>query len=136
MTSETVAAVLDQLYRMPGAIMARIVRGLAATPSQMGRHRRAAVIVAVDDPWLDHAALDRVIAEVGIGPAQVHRLPTGGHHPHVESAQYPERSARNLVDIVRVIDAMLVTASQPSLDAVSPSMAGPTLPAGTSTDGF
>ena len=96
--------------------------------------RSASVIVSLDDPWMNFAHLDQVITEVGIEPAQIHRLSSGGHHPHVESREYPERSARNLIDIVRVIDSMLVTASQPSVG--SPSLAAPTVTAGTSTEGF
>jgi pimeloyl-ACP methyl ester carboxylesterase len=134
MSEETLGAVIAELNRMPGQVMGRIVRALSETPPHVGRHRRAAVIVSLDDPWMNFATLDRVIADVGNEPAQIHRQSTGGHHPHVESRQYPERSARNLVDIVRVIDSMLVTASQPSVG--SPSLAGPTETAGAPTEGF
>jgi hypothetical protein len=130
---EFVAMVTEQLVRMPSAVMARILRALAAAPTRVGRHRRAALMATLDDTWMDADVRTRVAGELGMEPTQVHVLPSGGHLPHIESAHEPESRARNVADIVRLIDSMLVTASVPSLAAASPSLIGPTAPAGSST---
>jgi hypothetical protein len=130
---EFVAMVTEQLLRMPSAVMARILRALAATPAHFGRHRRAALMATVDDTWMDPRVRTRAALELGMASTQVHLLPSGGHLPHVESANEPAGRARNVADIVRLIDSMLVTASVPSLASVSPSLVGPTVSAGSST---
>jgi hypothetical protein len=130
---EFVATVTDQLMRMPSAVMARILRALAATPARFGRHRRAALMATVDDTWMTARVRVRAAGELGMAPTQIHLLPSGGHLPHVESAHEPAGRARNVADIVRLIDSMLVTASVPSLASASPSLIGPTVSAGSST---
>lgn len=123
---EAIDLMVHEMVKMPGGIMAATIRGIATAPTRFGRHRRAAIIVCVDDPWLDMACLEVAIAEIGLGPGQVHRFPTGGHHPHLEQQDNPEWSARNLDEIVRVIDSMLITAGEVSM--TSPGDAS-TLPA-------
>jgi hypothetical protein len=130
---EFVATVTEQLMRMPSAVMARILRALAATPARFGRHRRAALMATLDDTWMDARVRVRAAGELGMAPTQIHLLPSGGHLPHVESAHEPAGRARNVADIVRLIDSMLVTASVPSLASASPSLIGPTVSAGSST---
>jgi pimeloyl-ACP methyl ester carboxylesterase len=117
---------VEEMNRMPGGIMAATIRGIARAPTRFGRHRRAAIIVCADDPWLDVACLDVAVAELGLGPAQVHHFPSGGHHPHLECRENPEWSARNLDQIVRIVDSMLITAGEVS--TTSPGDAS-TLPA-------
>jgi hypothetical protein len=130
---EFVAMVTEQLMRMPSPVMARILRALAATPARFGRHRRAALMATLDDTWMEARVRVRAAGELGIAPTQIHLLPSGGHLPHVESAHEPAGRARNVADIVRLIDSMLVTASVPSLASASPSLIGPTVSAGSST---
>jgi len=87
-------------------------------------------MVCLDDPLLDPdpAALERLIADVAIPAPLVYRMERGGHSPHIELAT-PEWRARNLADIVRVIDSMLITAGQPT-ESGSPADAATTLPPG------
>jgi hypothetical protein len=74
---------------------------------------------------MNFATLDDMIAEVGIEPAMVHRLASGGHNPHASSETHPEWVARNRDDIVRIIDGMLITAAEP--DASTSSADGTTV---------
>ncbi|MCA9680164.1 MAG: alpha/beta fold hydrolase, partial [Myxococcales bacterium] len=118
---EAARLMAEEIARMPGGVLHRVARAIGDAPPRLGRQSRVAVVVAVDDPLMDFAALDRAIADVGIAPEHVHRFPDGGHHPHVESAAHPEWSARNGLDLARVIDAMLVSAAEaPVLDGDSP----------------
>jgi hypothetical protein len=112
LTPEALSVMSAEIQRMPAGVMARLLRGLADAPPRFGRQRRAAIVVCVDDPFTDPAALERAVAEVGIEPAHFHRLPSGGHHPHIETSEHPEWAARNCIDLVRIIDAMLVAAGE------------------------
>jgi hypothetical protein len=120
---------IDQLVRIPGPSLARIFRAVGDAPAPLGRHRRVALLTTVDDPLVepDPQALDRLIADVAIPAPQVHRLASGGHSPHIELST-PEWRVRNLADIVRVIDSMLITAGEPT-ESGSP-MQPTTMPAG------
>jgi hypothetical protein len=115
LTPEAVKHLVEEIVRHPGRVIAALMRGVADAPTRLGRHRRAALIACVDDPWLDQAVLARAIADVGLEPAQVHHMASGGHHPHLETAAHPEWSARNHADIVHIIDSMLITAAQPTV---------------------
>jgi hypothetical protein len=102
----------EELLRMQPAALAQILRAVAGAHPRIGRQRRAAIISCVDDPFVDPAVLDEVVAEMGLERANVHRLPTGGHAPHAELADHPEWSARNHVDLIRIIDQMLIGAHE------------------------
>ncbi len=126
---EAIALLAAQTAAMPGAVSARIARALCAEAPAVGGHRRVAVVVGVDDPLLPHAPLCRVLDQIGVEPAHVLHLPDGGHYPHVESAAHPEWSARNAVDLARLIDAMLVTAGESTTTGSdSPIAHGSTVP--------
>jgi Protein kinase domain/Alpha/beta hydrolase family len=113
-------AFVAEALRMPGGVFARVLSAFAAAPPRLGRQRRLAVFACLDDDWVDQDALDRAAADLGIEPAQIHRAATGGHNPHVELAEHPEWTARNIDQIVRLIDAMLITAREMTLTSTDP----------------
>jgi hypothetical protein len=102
----------DELVRVQPRALAQILRAVAGAHPRIGRQKRAAIIACNDDPFVDPGVLDEVVAEMGLEPANVHRMPTGGHAPHAEMADHPEWSARNHVDLVRIIDQMLIGAHE------------------------
>lgn len=86
-----------------------------AAPLKIGRQQRATIVAGVDDPWLQNEdALLGAAADLGLEPAQIHRLASGGHHPHLESVSHPEWTARNVNQLLRVIESMIVTAHEPT----------------------
>jgi pimeloyl-ACP methyl ester carboxylesterase len=129
LVSEAVELLAAQTAAMPGATSARIARALGQDEPAVGRQRRIAVVIGLDDPLMPPPRIDAALAEIGVPPEHVLRLPDGGHFPHVESAAHPEWSARNAHDLARLIDAMLVTASERSgAGSDSPVALGSTVP--------
>ena len=120
LTADARAEFVAESLRMPGPVFARVLSAFSAAPPRFGRQRRLAVFTCLDDDWVDQDALDRAAADLGIEPAQIHRAATGGHSPHVELAEHPEWTARNIDQIVRLIDAMLITAREITLTSTGP----------------
>lgn len=112
LTAEVQAAFVEQALSIPGAVMARVLGAFADAPPKLGKQRRLAIFVCLDDDWVDQDVLDRAAADLGIEPAQIHRTADGGHNPHLELAEHPEWTARNVEQIVRLIDSMLITARE------------------------
>jgi len=106
--------------RMPGPVYARLLSAFRKSPPKIGRQRRLAILACLDDSWIDEPDLDRVAAELGLGAAQIHRVASGGHSPHLELADHPEWTARNVDQIVRVIDSMLITAREVTVVSTEP----------------
>jgi serine/threonine protein kinase len=96
--------------RLTQPVVAALLDGLVRSTRRVEPQQRLAVIAGTNDPLMSDESLDRMIEEAGLQAANVFRLPDGGHHPHVERADKPEWSARNIADIVRIIDSMLITA--------------------------
>jgi len=111
---EIVELAVEALMQIPGSVLARIIGAMSATPEAYARQRRVALITCLDDPLTPPALVERIVAAVGIPSPMAHRLETGGHYPYVASRHNPEWQARNLADIVRVIDSMLITAAEPN----------------------
>ncbi len=97
------------------AVSASLAAALGAVRFKCGRQRRVALLCGVDDPWTrDRALLDAAATDLGIDPAHVHLLASGGHSPQVPMASHPEWTARNVDEISRVIQAMILTAHEPT----------------------
>jgi Protein kinase domain/Alpha/beta hydrolase family len=111
---------MRESMRVPTDVLARILSAVRAPPPTIGRQRRLAVLVCLDDDWVDIDILDRAVVELGLEQAQVHRAASGGHNPHLEMAEHPEWTARNVDQIVRVIDSMLITARETTLVSTEP----------------
>lgn len=94
---------------------ARIVGALADVAFKRGRQRRVALLCGVDDPWLRDAEVRaRGAADLGIDPAHLHLLASGGHSPQVPNPRHPEWTARNVDELNRIVGAMMVTAHEPT----------------------
>jgi len=130
---DVLARGIAEMMRMPAGVVARLMRTFGATPETVGRRRRVALMYSLDDPLIDYSALDRLIAEVAIASPLVYPMSSGGHSPHIESRDNPEWQVRNLADIVRVIDSMLITAGEPTTGG-SPSGVETTMPASGGVD--
>ncbi|MEP6653468.1 MAG: alpha/beta fold hydrolase [Myxococcales bacterium] len=117
---KTQVATLEQVLRLPARVSARLWTGMVAALLPVGRQRRLSVLSAFDDPVFSRASLMRTVAAIGLEPAQIRSLATGGHHPHVESVDHPEWTARNLAEIVHEINTMLLTARHAATTASIP----------------
>jgi pimeloyl-ACP methyl ester carboxylesterase len=133
-TPEAARFVADQTIQLPPGTTAAMMRALASTPVRPARQQRLAVVACNDDPWIRESALARMLDEAGVEEANLHRLPSGGHHPHVEKVDHPEWNARNAADLVRIIDAMLVTAGEAESTGDSSIGFGSTVPAATTVE--
>jgi pimeloyl-ACP methyl ester carboxylesterase len=118
------AMFVEESLRMPGAVYARVLSAFRNSPPKIGRQRRLAIIACLDDDWVDEACLDAAAADLGLEPAQIHRIPSGGHNPHLELVDHPEWTARNIEGIVRVIDSMLITAREHTMVSTEPRARG------------
>jgi Protein kinase domain/Alpha/beta hydrolase family len=109
-----------EALRMPRPVLSRLMSAFRTAPPKIGRQRRVAVLVCLDDDWVREESLDAAAAELGLERAQIHRMVSGGHNPHVELADHPEWTARNIDHIVRVIDSMLITAREVTMVSTEP----------------
>jgi alpha-beta hydrolase superfamily lysophospholipase len=135
----------DEMFRLgcavTPAVIARLLEAKRLVSYKRGRHRRVALLSGVDDPWVrDRAFIDTAAADLGIDPAHVHLLASGGHSPHVPLAHHPEWTARNVDEISRVIQAMMLTAHEPEATpsmtvTAGSSLAGPTVMSAASSTG-
>ncbi len=112
---EDSAAILEAHLSVPAAIAADQLRAMATLSLRRGRQRRVVLVSGLDDQWVRDLALIRRLADdLGLDPAHVHTLASGGHTPQLPLALHPEWTARNVDEIGRVIQSMLVTAHDPT----------------------
>jgi pimeloyl-ACP methyl ester carboxylesterase len=104
------ATFLQGCLRVPAAVSACLWAGVARAVLPAERPRRLSVMATFDDHVFRRSALLRATASLGLAEAQIRSLANGGHHPHIESAEHPEWTARNLAEIVHEINTMLLTA--------------------------
>ena len=113
LTAEDQDEMIVESIAMDPGLASRLLGAVLEVPYKSGRQRRVALLHGVDDPWTTPAAVERATAELGIDPAHIHVLASGGHSPQVPIANHPEWTARNVDEISRVIQAMMLTAHQP-----------------------
>jgi hypothetical protein len=110
---EDAAQIIEDHLSMPPAIAARQLDALARVQLRVGHQRRVVLISGLDDPWVSDAGFVRRAAEdLGLDRAHVHTLASGGHTPQLPLVLHPEWTARNVDEIGRVIQSMLVTAHE------------------------
>jgi serine/threonine-protein kinase len=107
-TDEVKAQMREAFLRVPPAVLANVLEAYAdSTPVAQPRH--CAVVVSQDDPLAPVEKLLDELARLGVPPTSIHRLVSGGHFVHAENMTHPEWTARNLHDLITVIDSMLVS---------------------------
>ena len=106
----------DQLNAAGPRTIARVFEtSLSAEPAHGDELRRCVLLVGALDPMVSPGVLERAQARFAIPEPNIHHLATGGHFPHLESADFPEHTARNIDHIVELIDAMLIATRQGTL---------------------
>jgi pimeloyl-ACP methyl ester carboxylesterase len=91
----------------PGSV-SRLARELAKTvPAPRERLERALVILIEDDPLLPERYAQAALRGLGLPEDRVFRLISGGHSPYIESEAHPEWRARNVREIVGLIESVL-----------------------------
>ncbi len=111
----------------PGATE-RVLIALATAPFRAGRQRRVTLISGVDDPLMrDEDVLRAAAAQLGLDPAHVHRIASGGHSPHLSLVMHPEWAARNIDEIARIVQSMILTAHEPTTTPTLKPAAGETM---------
>lgn len=90
-----------------GVVLQRTLGGQAQSkPVGSEQLKRCAIIVVCDDPLLPDAILIRALRRLRLPDSHVFRLASGGHVPHAETVGSPESVARNISEIVRMIDVV------------------------------
>ncbi len=111
------------------AVVAGVCEALGGVTYKRGRQRRVALLCGVDDPWTRGPELiERASRDLGIDPAHIHLLASGGHTPQIPMSTHPEWTARNIDEIGRVVQAMILTAHEPTS---TPSMTATSVGTGT-----
>jgi len=90
------------------------------------------VVSVPDDPLVPDRLVSVTVAAAGVPPGQHYRLAYGGHFPQLVDDERPEWTARNVHELVHLIDAVLERTltgdGRPSGDApASASAAAPTV---------
>jgi pimeloyl-ACP methyl ester carboxylesterase len=107
------AEIMDDHLSIPPAIGARQLEAMARVRLRVGPQRRVVLVSGLDDPWVpDVQVVRRAAEDLGLDRAHVHTLASGGHTPQLPLANHPEWTARNVDEIGRVIQSMIVTAHE------------------------
>ncbi len=107
------ASMLEQFRQVPIRPMAALTREVArAQPESADRLDRCSIVIGQDDPltpaWRALSALDKL----GFPKRSIYRVASGGHNPHMERDDHPEWTMRNVDDLARVVESMLVSARE------------------------
>jgi pimeloyl-ACP methyl ester carboxylesterase len=114
-TAEERASMYREFMRVPLGPMVALTREVArARPETSDRLDRCAIVVAQDDPltpaWRALDALDKL----GFPRRSIHHIASGGHTPHMEHEEHPEWTLRNVDDLARIVESMMVSAREGS----------------------
>ncbi len=126
---------VGEFAHMSLPLLAAITRGVLRATVPPGDHlHNCVILLGNSDPIATDAVVGRAMRTFGIPAANVMRMATGGHYPHLESASHPEHTARNLAHIVEIIDAMLIATRNGTLLATQLQSTALSDPAETSDD--
>ncbi len=110
---EDVTEIMNDQLSVPAVWSAIQLEAMARLQMRVGRQRRVVMIAGLDDPWVkDVSVVVRAAEDLGLDRAHVHTLASGGHTPQLPLANHPEWTARNVDEIGRVIQGMIVTANE------------------------
>jgi hypothetical protein len=97
----------------PPATMLKLLDGAeGARPAGGDRLERCWLVVCPDDPALPEEVLLRALGRLGFPDDKVFRLAGGGHFPVRERESRPEWRARNLDDLVGIVDGVVEATRQ------------------------
>ncbi len=104
---------LEQFLRVPVPVLARFMSSMAdARPEPGDRLDRCAIVVSDDDPVAPEQHVLRTLELLGFPRRSVLRTVGAGHVPHMELEEHPEWTARNVDEIVRLTESMLLSARE------------------------
>jgi hypothetical protein len=104
--------VCDRLYaellRAPAWLMSEMTdEFLRSQPAPAESLRRCAVLVSEDDTVFPARLLEPHLVARGVPKEFIHWIVDCGHYPQLEKSSQPEKKARNVEQITRVVDSML-----------------------------
>jgi hypothetical protein len=112
--------VIDNQLALPAGHAARQLAAMSRVKMTVGRQRRLVLVTGKDDPVTSRPkVVSAAIAGLGLDPAQVHVLASGGHTPQLPLALHPEWTARNIDELCHLVQSLLVTAHQPTATPVA-----------------
>jgi pimeloyl-ACP methyl ester carboxylesterase len=97
---------------MPWGVAWRLLDGLCASRPAPGRHHRLMIMACTDDPLVRLDVVERAAEELGVGATNLRLFATGGHLPHIENEAHPEWTARNVAELVHLVNTMLLSARE------------------------
>lgn len=101
---EMAAAAIRLGVRRLGHLFWSIARARPAPPDELAR---CTVVTTPDDPLVPESLAEASIAATGIPASQWYRLVYGSHFPQLVDEEHPEWGARNVHELVSVVDSVL-----------------------------
>ncbi len=97
----------------------RLARAHPADPAELGT---CTVVTTHDDPLVEDSVAEEAIRATGIPDAQWFRLVYGGHFPQLVDDDHPEWGARNVHELVSLVDSVLdmTRTTEPRKDGGAP----------------
>jgi len=112
-SAEDRAAMQKATLQVPWYVSSRLTAQLAkARPAEGDRLERCAIIVGKDDPLAPEKDVLEVLARLGVPDRNVHKMASGGHMPHLTEDAHPGWRMRNVDDIVRALESMLLSSRE------------------------
>tara|TARA_R110002096_G_scaffold171490_4_gene344486 strand:- start:112759 stop:113220 length:462 start_codon:yes stop_codon:yes gene_type:complete len=98
----------ESALQLGGVRVARLFASSAnLRPAAPHDLRRCTVVTTPDDPLVPVDVTEQSILSAGIPDAQWYRLIYGGHFPQLVDEDHPEWGARNVHELVSLIDSVL-----------------------------
>jgi serine/threonine protein kinase len=107
------AQIRERFLEVPPSALAALTSAVArAVPHASDRLDRCLIVVGKDDPLVPEAQVLAALGRLGIPRRSLHRLASGGHVPHLESDAHPEWTLRNVDQLARLVESMLLSARE------------------------
>lgn len=119
---------MEQFLQVPVGVLSRFMLELAdARPEPGDRLDRCAIVVSDDDPVAPEEQVLRTLDLLKFPRRSVLRTVGTGHVPHMELEEHPEWTARNVDEIVRLTQSMLLSAREgtPSSTVIASTLLAP-----------
>ena len=78
-----------------------------ARPAPAAELQNCILVTTPDDPLVSAEIVEQTVAEAGVPEHQRYRLYYGGHFPQLVDEEHPEWGARNVHELVSVVDSVL-----------------------------